>query len=245
MSCDAFAASSNLFGVQSASAATNATITESKITDYAGDVPAFTDGDKFKLSIDWAFDKTPTDLPAVIDVTLPAELNVSSDPGFDLMGSDGRPAGKCVITAAAGGAHVLCTIDDSYVAEHPNNLHGGLEIAGTLDVKNTEEEHKSFPIGDSTTNEITVLPKVEPGHCTENCEYTGENRWKSEWLTKDDSGSYVNWTMSVPAPATGLAPGSSIAIVDTTDDPSLLAGFDPSSVRVQENAVEAEGGLGW
>lgn len=200
-----------------AGTATSANAQPGTVTKVEFKNQEFTDGSRQQIDVDWAVQGT-AQAPVTVSIALPEGLQGYAD-RFDMLGDDGSKAGECVVTAAA----INCTVDDQYVADHPQNMKGSFFFWVDVRLGNDEAVEHDFDFGDvSTTVKVNPTPD---NTCTDKCDWTGQGGWKGGWIS-DLEKDEITWQVGVPAPADGIEAGKTIKVTDhlDTDVYELLEG---------------------
>lgn len=185
---------------------------QAKATSVAFENTTFENGSRQMLKVGWSVAaKADGDVSFRID--LPAEL-VGSAETIAMEGLDGSPIGECVVTAT----EVVCTVDTAYTKNNPFGIEGGLNLFVTANfAEGTEGDQTVHLNGEDLT--VTIAEERPPYVCTENCDFHGQGFGKYGWY--DNATDTITWEVSLPAPATGIAPGQDVTITDLAD-PAIM-----------------------
>ncbi|MFT4219195.1 MAG: DUF5979 domain-containing protein [Microbacterium sp.] len=189
-------------------AASPAHATTTSLDSVSFENSTFTDYSQQVLNVTWSADESPAENPVVVDFDLPSDL-IGVATTFDIAN------GTCTVTTT----HVTCTVDEDYVTENPNNIHGDFQIYVRTNLDNTETvTDQTFVIGGVTTPGVTINSR----YCQTNCEFdysTGQYKSGSYNASTDN----ITWTIQLPSTPSAedglsLEPGLTITVSDNFDD---------------------------
>jgi hypothetical protein len=176
--------------------------TEATVTSISFLETPVVSGELAELEGTWELPDNPA-TPAGFVVPLPAGLQGFPDQ-FPLLTPDGATEmGQCTVT----GTQIFCDLDSAYLAEHPLNISGTFNFWAQVTTEVTEEQEVTYDFGDVST---TVI--VTPGACPD-CVFEGTENSKRG--TYDRDTDTITWVVGVEAPATGMAGGETVTVVDT------------------------------
>lgn len=187
--------------------------TEASVTSVAINTETTTTGSLVKITARWSLTATPDAadaLPAGFTIDLPEVLSGQATT-FAMVNASGTQVGSCAVDTSA----LSCRIDDSQL-----DVATTTTLSGTVSfwsrAVNTSQE---IVAGTITVNDVSATVEIKPPPttgggtaCTADCpEFTGQRTAKG--------GSYSNgrftWTVTVPAPADGMAGGEEVRVTDS------------------------------
>ncbi|WP_162253401.1 DUF5979 domain-containing protein [Microbacterium sp. Root180] len=175
--------------------------TEATLTSISFVQSSVESGQLAELEGTWELPDNPA-TPAGFVVPLPEGLQGLSD-AFPLLAPDGvTEMGQCTVTET----EIVCDLDSAYLAEHPLNISGSFNFWAEVTTVVTEDQEVTYDFGDAST---TVV--VTPGACPD-CVFDGTNNNKRGEYDPDTDT--ITWVVGVKAPATGMAGGETVTVVD-------------------------------
>lgn len=210
-------------GLSMAATAPAQAATAAQIDDVSFQNETFADGSRQALHVKWSLPDGAT-APATLSLAFPEELRGYADT-FDMVGPNGERAGTCSVTTTG----VECTIDDSFIRDHPYGVSGEFWFDVSSQLKNKESEQHSFDFG---SHSQTVDVEANPNWCTDNCDYTGQGVGK--WGSYNNADDTIVWTVQIPAPEQGIPAGRVVTITDVLDTSAFELVVDSTYPRVLE-----------
>ncbi|WP_146113954.1 MULTISPECIES: DUF5979 domain-containing protein [unclassified Microbacterium] len=178
-------------------------------------------GREARLAGSWSLPDNPS-APAGFVVDLPSGLQGLTD-SFTLDAPGGETMGTCVVTAT----QVVCDIDSTYIAENPLGLSGTFEFWANVTTSVRENTATTYDFGDVTAV-VTVTPS--PDLCTENCAFPGRDTIKEGFYNRD--ANQIDWYIKPAVPASGMAGGQLVTIVDILGPQQLILNEAPAVIEV-------------
>lgn len=217
-----------------------ATVTKATLTSENG-ASTITDGNGFKLALDWKLASGHSTAKATLTVDMPQspELAFSeSSEHFDMVAKtqDGTTTiGTCTVSSGAS-KELVCTIDNGkYLSDYSGELTGQVVLSGTMSKGNDAPTGQTYTFGGQSTGPVTILPKG-----TDSSKAYG-GQWAVKWgnLPADDSsGDTIEWFLNVPDEnADGTPGGTKVTITDDVAAADSSLSYKSGSAYVRYAAV--------